>query len=941
MTHSSRSTVSLNGVWDLVFDPENQGKSKSWQQKLPAKREQLPVPGIWELVRPNYDGVAWYNRSFEVSPEWLSGVVRLKFGAVHYFSEVFLNGELIGSHEGGGSQFEFDITKVVKAGVNSLTLRVIGPPNDREIEGFRSGAPLNQGNIPVGKAAWYFNYGGIWQDVELEITNRIYIDNLYIKPQLSTSIAQVLVTVVNHGEAGRHEVAVTVAEAASGKTVAEAFRTVRLKVGANVVAFPIHLKDFIAWDCDRPFLYRASATVGDDSASARFGMRELTIKGASLVLNGKPVILKGFLQQGIYPRTIIFPETREMGLKELKLIKENGFNFIRAHLKAANPWWLDLCDELGILIEAEPGIGWIVNHPETERRCATEINAMLLRDRNHPCIIMWCLLNEAFHFQGFTIPEVKAMTARLAATGRRIDDTRLLMDTSGGVELEAAAGGALLWLPNEAKQAVITDDHAYCGLPLQDSAIVDYRTRGAKGMPWFISEYGAPLVPPDYRKVLASYRPAERKLGLEDYILHRDFYASLSAGFRQAKLDKVFGSVDRFIGAINIARADDIRLITAAQRCNPKLVGTALCQLADASGEEFGATDIFRNPKPMFHAMARAMRTPLAAPEILPRVQLPGQKSQVRLTLVNETKLGVTYAYTLEIVAARSGEVVAKGRVRASSAVQTVLVKEIAPDLRPGAYALRATLVAGSERWQEEVAFTVLAAPKATLKQVTLWDPNGVMKPFFKSLGVETQPFGNNYRDKNIPVVVDLRGKESLNRFLLCEHFLQLKKIVQTGGTAVLINPEPMMLQGSLFDPCLRPTDYMRVVGYVKKHPVFAGLPVDCVSDYVWSSVTSCTDERGEDVLAAGGEVLAGGFSGNMWTRPAKYTWNASLYTIPIGRGEVTCCQMRILEDLPGNTLSKILLTNLANAAAKRIRPGLDHLLLSRCLDPLQPADYR
>ena len=135
-------------------------------------------------------------------------------------------------------------------------------------------------------------------------------------------------------------------------------------------------------------------------------------------------------------------------------------------------------------------------------------------------------------------------------------------------------------------------------------------------------------------------------------------------------------------------------------------------------------------------------------------------------------------------------------------------------------------------------------------------------------------------------------------------------------------------------------TGWMRVCGYVKKHPMFAGLPADCVSDYVWSSVSSRTDERGEDVLAAGGEVLAGGFAGHMWTRPADYTWTASLYTIPIGRGEVTCCQMRILEDLAGNTLSKILLANLANAAAKRIRPGLDHLLLSRCIDPLRPTDY-
>ena len=119
-------------------------------------------------------------------------------------------------------------------------------------------------------------------------------------------------------------------------------------------------------------------------------------------------------------------------------------------------------------------------------------------------------------------------------------------------------------------------------------------------MPWLISEYGAPLMPPDYRKVIASYRPAETKLGLEDYILYRDFYASLSKGFRQAKLSKSFGNVNRFINEINLARADEIRLITAAQA---GISFTGTCH-ADAAGcprdsspgatpwsEEFGAFD--------------------------------------------------------------------------------------------------------------------------------------------------------------------------------------------------------------------------------------------------------------------------------------------------------------------------------------------------------------
>src|SRR5208283_3209680 len=126
-----------------------------------------------------------------------------------------------------------------------------------------------------------------------------------------------------------------------------------------------------------------------------------TIGGGCFLLNRQPVVLKGFLSQGSYPRTLIYPESPEMSRRELRLLKDNGFNFLRTHLRPPEPYYLDMADEMGILVLAEPAIGWIINSPETEGRCRREIVETLLRDRNHPSIIMWCLLNEAFHFLGF------------------------------------------------------------------------------------------------------------------------------------------------------------------------------------------------------------------------------------------------------------------------------------------------------------------------------------------------------------------------------------------------------------------------------------------------------------------------------------------------------------------------------------------------------------
>lgn len=936
-----RETISLNGKWDVVFDPANAGCEKNWAAKFPAgKAEKLQVPGVWEQIRPNYDGVVWYERTFDVKAEWLGGVIRLKFDAVHYFCDVFVNGEAAGSHEGGGSHFAMDVTRLVKAGENKVTLRVIGPPMNSEIEGFRSGAPLNQGSLPVGKAGWYFNYGGIWQDVNLEVTDRLYIDNLFVKPFPSKKTARVIVTVINQGPTRTVDLCVAVSEDKSGRKVLETVKAVKLRKGMNEIAVDMKFAKFTYWNCETPFLYRATASVGYDVLSDRFGMREFTIKNGLFLLNGERITLKGFLQQGTYPRTLIFPDTKEMGMKELRLMKNSGYNFVRAHLRVPERWWLDACDEMGILVQGEPGIGWVSNHPDTEKRCRTEIEAMLLRDRNHPSVIFWCLLNEAYHFLGFTIQSAKALTDRLAVRARKLDDTRLMMDTSGGDGSSDVTGGASIFMPSQAKRGVMTDAHAYCPIPVSGESIANYRTMGRKGIALFISEFGAPLAPPDYSKVIKQYTPAEKKLGLEDYVLHRDFYESFKAGFAKAGLKKIFGTPEKMIAETDGVRADEMKLVTKAQRSNPTLVGTAFCQLADASGEEFGATNLFREPKQIFHALTEAVQTPMVAPEISPRVQLPGQKSEVRFTLVNEGLLGKTYTYKVEIVTSSGKPVaaIASGKIKATGYVQTVLVQKIQPELKPGRYLLRVTL--NGKFRTGDVEFTVLSAPQLKLPQVSLWDPAGVMKPFFARHGVECFAFSNNFRDKQMPVIMDLSKWNSSDRWMLFEVHAQLKKIVQTGGVGVLLNPEPLLLQNFLMDCHLEPARYMRTLGYIKKHPIFSGLPSDCVADYVYSGIFPTSYEKGEQVIAAGGEVISGGLSNHMWTRPADYVWGAGVYTIPVGRGQLVCCQMKILDQLVTNIPSQVLLANLADYAASQIKPGLEHLLLSRCIDPLKPSDY-
>ncbi len=943
MADNTRKVISLNGKWDLAFDPKNIGKSRRWFERFPGAVE-TQVPGVWEQIKPGYDGVGWYRRRFHADKSLGNQAVRLRFGAVFYFCECWLNGKKLGSHEGGFTPFEFDVTSRLRSGENELVVRVINPPTNHEVDGFRSGSPLNQGSLPVGKAAWYFNFGGIWQEVELIATEKLYVEDCFVKPVPRRGKASLDVTIRNKGKVGTCELTCSVAAwNGSGKSIAERTKKIALKKGENRVSIDLPIRNARLWSPDDPFLYVVTSEIRCgkeliDRHSVRFGMREFTVRKGGFFLNGERIVPKGMLQQGMYPRTLSFPETPEIARKELELLKKNGFNFIRAHLKPPNPYYLDLADEMGILIEAEPSIGWISKSPQTERRCRTEIEGMIRRDRNHPCIVFWCLMNEAYHFRSFTMPEIKRMTDRLSRAARSMDPTRLMMDTSGGTGGDGA--GTLVMLPNIERVVQIQDAHAYCALPPTDKDLADYRTMGHAGQALWISEFGAPDVPPDYASVLGKYRPSERKIALEDYQLHKDFFDSLRGCFEKSGLKKAFGSLRGFIDAVDRVRADEIAHITKAQRSNPRLAGTCFCQLADASGELFGATDIWRKPKRIFSSLVEAIKTPLLTPVITPRVLRQGGKLSLGATLINEQLLNRTYTYKIDVLDSRGKTVKSfSGRVKAEKPVRTTDTFRLRADFTPGEYTVRARLLQNGKRKSEDTSrLTVLARPEMSVKTAGVYDPKGDLANMLRKMGVKTNAFGNNYRAKNAPVVLDLREGFS-DRQMAGELCGQLKKIVQLGGCAILLESEAMLLYEALLPTLIRPECIIRTIGYARRHPIFNALPGDCVIGYEYADVHPENFDSGDDILATGGEILLGAFSSHMWTRPANYFWGAAVYTIPLGRGQVVLCNMKLLDN-PASPVAEILLANLINYAASVIRPGGEEKLLSRCIDPLSPKDY-
>lgn len=152
----AQEEISLNGNWEIVFDHNNEGAQSMWHQnevfqKLAAKRK-IKVPSSWELIEKDYEGVAFYRYAFDVPQDWEGKVVRLQFDAVNYLSEIWLNDQVVGYHEGGFTPFGFRVDNMMKAGKeNVLILRVVGPIilSDKNIDGVKALETPNGGVVSL------------------------------------------------------------------------------------------------------------------------------------------------------------------------------------------------------------------------------------------------------------------------------------------------------------------------------------------------------------------------------------------------------------------------------------------------------------------------------------------------------------------------------------------------------------------------------------------------------------------------------------------------------------------------------------------------------------------------------------------------------------------------------------------------------------------------
>lgn len=410
--------LNLNGTWEFAETDENADSTYLSDAPYPDKIV-VPYPReskLSGLARKGFVKNVWYRRTFEVPKTWKSPRTILHIGACDYKTRVWVNGKFLGEHVGGSAPIAFEVTKQIKQGPNTVIISAY----DDVRTGLQPGGKQSPALESFG--CLYTRTTGIWQTVWLEGVGSSYTrdfditldpnnSRIFIKPQIDgPDLGTKLAIKVLAGS-----------KVVGGSCVAANWRN-----GPAI----IKLREKHLWSDEHPFLYELHLDLirnGEviDSVQSYFGLRDITIRGAAILINRKPVFQRLVLDQGFYPDGIWTAPTDADLRKDIEMSKAMGFNGARLHQKVFDPRYLYWADKLGYMVWGEfPN--WSINYSnhDVDLPMIDEWTEILRRDRNHPSIVGWCPFNET----GGNAGALQNTVVRLT---RLVDPSRPVIDTSG------------------------------------------------------------------------------------------------------------------------------------------------------------------------------------------------------------------------------------------------------------------------------------------------------------------------------------------------------------------------------------------------------------------------------------------------------------------------------------------------------------------------------
>jgi beta-glucuronidase len=416
----ARKTTSLNGNWQVIIDPYESGfynyryqpsdsgyfkntKPKSKSDLIEYdfdKSETLKVPGDWNTQKDQlffYEGTVWYKKSFDYQRRPNSRLF-VYFGAANYLADVYLNGEKLGQHEGGFTPFNFEITNRVKDTGNFLIVKV---DNKRRRDA-----------VPTLMTDWW-NYGGLTRDVKLIETSHTFVRSYTIQLQKG-SRNRVTGEVILDGVKDNRPVTIEIPEAGISKN----FTT--NNNGVATIDFNADLK---LWSPENPKLYDVLIEAETDQVREQIGFRSIETRGADILLNGKPIFLRGVCIHEEAPLRGGRAYSREDAVTVLGWAKELGANFVRLAHYPHNEYMVKEADRMGIMVWSEIPVYWTIEWENrgTLENARTQLREMIDRDENRASVVIWSVANET------PLSDARLSFLKdLIAHARELDPTRLL-----------------------------------------------------------------------------------------------------------------------------------------------------------------------------------------------------------------------------------------------------------------------------------------------------------------------------------------------------------------------------------------------------------------------------------------------------------------------------------------------------------------------------------
>ncbi len=417
---SSRNNINLNGKWSYIVDPLENGyydyrlmpfKNNGFFENKKfnttdlseynfATSATMDIPSDWNSKDERlffYEGTVWFEKDFSYKKNSQSKGI-LHFGAVNYDAKVYVNGKLAGSHVGGYTPFNFDVTDLLVDGNNFVVVKV---DNKR-----------HKDNVPTVNMDWW-NYGGITRDVTLAQVPNTYIEDYLVQLDKKDK-TKISGWVKLNSETANQSVSIKIPELKIKKNIT---------TDAKGMAYFEIKTNPVLWTPEKPKLYDVTIAKADESIADQIGFRTIETKGKEILLNGKKVFLRGISIHEEAPFRSGRAWSTEDAVTLLTWAKELGCNYVRLAHYPHNENMVKQAEKMGLMIWSEVPVYWTISwtNPDTYANAERQLHDMIYRDKNRCGIVIWSIANETPHGDDRDI-----FLSKLAKYARTQDNSRLI-----------------------------------------------------------------------------------------------------------------------------------------------------------------------------------------------------------------------------------------------------------------------------------------------------------------------------------------------------------------------------------------------------------------------------------------------------------------------------------------------------------------------------------